>query len=222
MSRINIFVAELTGTFGLVVAATGSIVYDGSLGFSLGIEFVAAMHFLGLFIMILAFGKYSMAHFNPAVTVGFVIAGYLKMRLIPLYLMAQATGAILGSLFVRYVIGDFAEMGLNTPSRAHSLPEVFVVETIATIFLMGGILLMVITKKTPIITSMVIGGIVALDVYFFGSVSGASMNPIRSFAPAAITNTYEDLWLYWTAPFLGVIIPSVIFAKKFLKSKMYD
>ena len=85
-SHVNIFVAELVGTFGLVTAATGSIVYDGSLDFSLGIGFVAAMHFLGLFLLIFVFGRYSMAHFNPAVTIGFAISGYLKPRLIPLYL----------------------------------------------------------------------------------------------------------------------------------------
>ena len=220
-SNVNIFVAELVGTFGLLVAATGSIVYDGSLGFSLGIGFVAAMHFIGLFLVVLIFGRYSMAHFNPAVTIGFAISGYLKPRLIPLYLVAQAIGAVSGSLFVKQVMGNFAKLGLNAPNYSYGLPEVFGIETLATIFLMGGILLIINIKKNPIVVSAVIGGIVALDVFFFSPISGASMNPIRSFSPALLTGIYDDLWLYWAAPFVGSIIPAVVFTK-LLKPKMYE
>ena len=221
-SSVNLFVAELAGTFGLLVAATGSIVYDGSLGFSLGPAFVAAMHFLGLFLLVLVFGRYSMAHFNPAVTAGFAISGYLKPRLVPLYLAAQTIGAVSGSLFVKYVIGDSAKLGLNAPGPGHALPEIYGVEVLATVFLMGGILLVINTRKTPVVVSAVVGGIVALDVFFFGPVSGASMNPVRSLAPAVVTGIYGDLWLYLTAPFLGSVIPSLIFAKRFPKPKMYE
>lgn len=220
-SKVNIFVAELVGTFGLLVAATGSIVYNGSLGFSLGVGFVAAMHFLGLFFLVLVFGRYSMAHFNPAVTIGFAISGYLKPCRIPLYLAAQAIGAVSGSLFVKYVFGNFAKLGLNSPNHSYALPDVFAVETLATVFLMGSILLIINLKKNPVVVSMVVGGIVALDVLFFASVSGASMNPIRSLAPAVMTGIYDDLWMYWTAPFLGSVIPGVIFVK-FVRPKMYE
>ena len=212
-SNIAIFAAELAGTFGLMVAATGSIVYDGSLGFSLGMEFIAVMHFIGLFLMVLVFGRYSMAHFNPAVTVGFAISGYLRPRLIPMYLLAQALGAITGSAFVRYVLGDYAQLGLNAPNSEYALPVVFGMETIATMFLMGGILLIINIRKNPVIVSAVVGGIVALDVLFFGSVSGASMNPIRSFAPAVLVGMYDDLWLYWAAPFLGSVIAALMFTR---------
>ncbi len=94
-SNLIIFVSELLGTFGLLVAATGSIVYDSSLGNSLGPIFVAAIHFLGLAIVVYAFGKYSMAHFNPAVTIGFFISGYVKAKALPVYFVAQAIGAFL-------------------------------------------------------------------------------------------------------------------------------
>ena len=212
-SNITIFAAELAGTFGLIVAATGSIVYDGSLGFSLGVEFIAVMHFAGLFLMVLVFGRYSMAHFNPAITIGFAISGYLRPRLIPMYLLAQALGAMTGSVFVRYVLGDYARLGLNAPSNEYALPVVFGIEVVATVFLMGGILLIISIRKNPVVVSMVVGGIVALDVFFFGSISGASMNPIRSFAPAVLVGMYDDLWLYWAAPFLGSVIAALIFTK---------
>ena len=219
-SNNTIFVAELIGTFGLVVAATGSIVYNGSLNFSLGPVFVAGMHFIGISIVVLLFGKYSMAHFNPAVTIGYTIAGYLNPKKIPLYFLAQGIGAFSGILFVKYAIGNYAKLGLNFPNYEYSLAIIFGVEILATIFLMGGILLVVSSKKIHLgIISMVIGALVSLDVFFLGPISGASMNPIRSLAPAVVTGIPGDLWLYWTAPFIGSAIIALIFKKKFPKPK---
>jgi len=120
-SKKIIFVSELVGTFGLLVAATGSIVYDASIGYSLGPVFVAVMHFVGLGIVVYAFGKYSMAHFNPAVTIGFFISGHTKLNQLPIYFSAQAIGAILGSLFVLFLIGDYASLGANYPDTAYVL-----------------------------------------------------------------------------------------------------
>lgn len=206
-SNLIIFLAEVAGTFGLLVAATGSIVYDGKVNGELGIVFISVMHFVGLSVVVFLFGKYSMAHFNPAVTVGFFISGHIASKKIPLYFGAQAIGAFLGSLFVKVVFGDFANLGLNYPNSAYSIPLIFGVETVATIFLMGGILLIVSIRKIPMaIVSMVIGGIVALDVLFFGPISGGSMNPIRSLSPAMFVGVFDDLWLYWTAPFVGSLV----------------
>lgn len=215
-SNISIFVAELVGTFGLLLAATGSIVYDGKLNFELGPIFVAGMHFVGLTILVLSFGKYSMAHFNPAVTLGFVIAGYLESKKIPLYLSAQILGAISGILFVRFAIGNYAKLGLNFPNYELPIAIIFGTEILATVFLMGGILLVINIKRIHLVmVAAVIGAIVALDVFFFGPISGASMNPIRSFAPALILGAWDDLWIYLSASFIGSILPSIIFRKKF-------
>ena len=213
---ITVFVAELVGTFGLLVAATGSIVFDGRMDFSLGPIFIAAMHFIGLGILVFVFGKYSMAHFNPAVTIGFAISGHLKPKLIPLYFAAQAIGAVSGSLFVKYAIGNYAKLGLNAPGPEYSLGVIFGVEILATVFLMGVILIVVSIKHLNIgIISTAIGAMVALDVFFLGPISGASMNPIRSFAPAMVTGIFTDLWLYWTATFIGSSIVAIIYRKKF-------
>ena len=218
-NSINIFVAELVGTFGLVVAATGSIVFDGRMDFSLGPIFVAGMHFLGLTILVYSFGKYSMAHFNPAVTIGFAIAGYLKPKLIPIYFIAQAIGAVSGSLFVKFVIGNYAKLGLNFPNYDYSMATIFGVEILATIFLMGVILIVVTMKRLHIIfVSMAIGAIIALDISFLGPISGASMNPIRSFSPALVSGIFNDLWIYLTAPFIGTAIIGLIYRKKFSHS----
>ncbi len=225
MSRSNfiIFLAEIVGTFGLLVSATGSIVYDGKIGGILGIGFIAAMHFVGILFMIILFGRYSMAHFNPAVTVAYFVAGYVNAKKIPVYFGAQAIGALLGSFFVQYVLGDFANLGLNSPNYEYPVGLFFGIEVLATLFLMGSILIAINIKGlSSVFVGTIIAGTVTLDVYFFGAISGASMNPIRSLTPSIITGILDDLWLYWTAPFIGSVVAAFIFKimrknKKFVK-----
>ena len=206
-----IFIAELIGTFVLVVGATGSIVYDEMLGGIYGIGFIAAGHFVALSIAVYAFGKYSMAHFNPAVTIAFFITRHVKGKQLPLYFTAQTIGAFLGTIFVLFVIGDYANLGTNTPDILYPSGVVFGYEVIASIFLMGVIYIVVHFKKLGMLTGVAIGGIIAIDVLLFGEISGASMNPIRSLAPAIISGTTNDLWLYWTTPFIGMLIAAAIF-----------
>ena len=208
----TVFASELAGTFGLLVAATGSIVYDGQTGFALGLGFIAAMHFVGLFVVVFLFGRYSMAHFNPAVTVGFALSGHISPGRIPLYLAAQAVGTVFGSLFVKYAIGSYAGLGLNAPDYQYGLPLVFVAEAAATIFLMGVILAVLSIRCVRAeVVAAAVGGIVALDVFFLSSISGASMNPIRSLAPALVTGLFDDVWLYLTAPLAGAALAAVAY-----------
>ena len=206
-----IFIAELIGTFVLVVGATGSIVYNEMLGGIYGIGFIAAGHLAALSIAVYAFGKYSMAHFNPAVTIAFFITKHVKGKQLPYYIVAQSVGAFLGSIFVLFAIGDHANLGTNAPDLTHSWGSIFGFEVIASIFLMGVIYIVVHFKKLAMLTGVAIGGIVAIDVLLFGEISGASMNPIRSLAPAIISGTPSDLWLYWTTPFIGTIVVAVIY-----------
>ena len=206
-----IFIAELIGTFGLVVAAAGSMVYDAMLGGIYGHYFVVAMHFIGLAIVVYAFGKYSMAHFNPAVTIAFFITKHVKGRQLPYYFAAQAIGAFMGSIFVLLVMGDYANLGTNYPNPISTVEANVSYEILTSIFLMGVIYIVVHFKKLGKLTGVAIGGIIALDVLFFGLVSGASMNPIRSLAPAVISGVTGDLWLYLTTPFIGTIIVAAIY-----------
>jgi len=206
-----IFLAELIGTFGLVVAATGSMVYDVSVGGIYGHHFVVAMHFIGLSIVVYAFRKYSMAHFNPAVTIGFFITKHVKGRQLPYYFVAQAVGAFLGSIFVLVVLGDYADLGTNYPNSASTVEANISYEILTTIFLMGVIYIVVHFKKLGKLTGIAVGGIIALDILFFGLVSGASMNPIRSLAPAVVSGVTHDLWLYLSTPFIGTITVAFIY-----------
>lgn len=213
------FIAEFIGTFIVVVLATGSVVIDAKTNGVLGIPFIAFAPFVGVAIGIYLFGKISMAHFNPAVTVGFFITKHITTKIqLAYYFSAQILGALLGSLFVKYFIGTQANLGANAPNYAFPLPLIFGIEVLASALLMAVILTVVYTKGLRGFGSIVIGGIVGLDIFFLAFISGASMNPARSLAPALLSGVLTNLWLYWSATFIGTSIVALALRKKFMHS----
>ena len=210
------FFAELIGTFVIVVFATGSVVLAVKYSGIFGLWFVALAPAVAVAAMVYVFGKISMAHFNPAVTVGFLITKHMPKNLFPVYLAAQIIGALLGSIFVKYVIGTEANLGANAPDYHFQIPLIVGVEILATALLMAVIMVVVHTKGLRGFSGVVIGGIVGLDILFLAFISGASMNPARALAPAIVSGYLNDLWLYWTAPFIGTIIVSLIYKIKFV------
>lgn len=209
------FFSELVGTFIVVTSATGSIVIDAKLGGILGIPFIAFAPFVGVAISVYLFSKVSMAHFNPAVTIGYLITGHLRKNLLAWYFGAEIIGALLASVFVKYVIGTEANLGANAPNYDFSLSVIFGIEVLASAFLMAVIYAVVLTKGLKGLSGIAIGGIVGLDIFFFGLISGASMNPARSLAPALLSGHLEDLWLYWTATFVGTSLVALLVRRKF-------
>ena len=209
------FCAELIGTFIVVTSATGIIVFDAKLGGILGIPFIAFAPFVGVAISVYLFGKVSMAHFNPAVTIGYLITGHLRKNLLAWYFGAEIIGALLASVFVKYVIGTEANLGANAPNYDFSLSVIFGIEVLASAFLMAVIYAVVLTKGLKGFSGIAIGGIIGLDIFFFGLISGASMNPARSLAPALLSGHLEDLWLYWTATFVGTSLVALFVRRKF-------
>jgi aquaporin Z len=212
------FFAELVGTFIVVASATGSIVFDAKLGGILGIPFIAFAPFVGVAICVYLFGKVSMAHFNPAVTIGYLITGHLRKNLLAWYFGAELIGALLASVFVKYVIGTEANLGANAPNYDFSLSIIFGIEALASAFLMAVIYAVVLTKGLKGFSGIAIGGIVGLDIFFFGLISGASMNPARSLAPALLSSHLGDLWLYWTATFVGTSLVALFVRRKFVSN----
>ena len=211
------FLAEIIGTFIVVVFATGSVVIDAKLNGVLGIPFVAFAPFVGIAVGVYLFSKISMAHFNPAVTLGFLITRHIKKSQLTFYFTAEIIGALLGSLFVKYVIGTEAQLGANAPNYTFSIPLIFGIEAFASGLLMVVILTVVYTKRLRGFSGIVIGGIVGLDILFLSFISGASMNPARSLAPALLSGSIEDLWLYWSATFIGTSVVAFILRAKFAK-----
>ena len=211
------FFAEIIGTFVIVVFATGSVVLDAKYVGTFGLWFVALAPAVAVALMVYSFGKISMAHFNPSVTIGFLVTKHLEKKLLGLYFAAEIIGALLGSLFVRCVIGTQANLGANAPDYHFSIPLIVGVEVLVTALLMAMILTVVHTKGLRGFGSMAIGAMVGLDIFFFAFVSGASMNPARSLAPAMVSGYVNDLWLYLTAPFIGSTIVATVYKIKFAK-----
>ncbi len=215
-SNLQIFIVELIGTFLLVVFATGSIVYDAEVfDGQLGIPFVALAPFIALLIGVYAFRKISLAHFNPAVTIGYYITGHITKIQVAYYFTAEIIGALLGSLFILSFIGKKADLGANIPNYDFSIFLIFPVEVLASAMLMGVIFYVVYTKGLKGFSGVAIGGIVGLDILFLAFISGASMNPARALAPALLSEELSNLWLYWTAPFVGTTIAAFLFRNKF-------
>jgi glycerol uptake facilitator-like aquaporin len=212
------FVAEVIGTFIVVVFATGAVVLDSKMHGVLGISFIAFAPFVGIAIAVYMFGKISMAHFNPAVTIGFLITKHITKIQLAYYLSAEIIGALLGSLFVKYAIGFNANLGANAPNYSFPVPIVFGIEVLASALLMAVIFMVVYTKGLRGFGGIAIGGIVGLDIFFLAFISGASMNPARSLAPALLSGVLGNLWLYWSATFVGTSIVAFIIKGKFVKN----
>ncbi|HWY36893.1 MAG TPA: aquaporin [Nitrosopumilaceae archaeon] len=211
------FFAELIGTFVVVVFATGSVVLDAKYVGTFGLWFVALAPAVAVALMVYAFGKVSMAHFNPAVTIGYLVTKHMPKNLLPVYFAAEIIGAFLGSIFVKYFIGTEANLGANAPNYNFPIPLIFGVEVLTTALLMVVILVVVHTKGLRGFSGIAIGGIIGLDIFFLSFISGASMNPARSLAPALVSGYLNDLWLYWTATFVGSGIVGFIYRKKSAK-----
>lgn len=212
------FAAEIIGTFIVVVLATGSIVLDAKFGGILGLPFIAFAPFVGVAIGVYLFGKISMAHFNPAVSVAFLISEHMTKFQLLQYFAAEIIGALLASLFVMMIIGTEASLGANAPDYSYPLPLVFGIEVLATALLMAVIYAVVHTKGLRGFSGLAIGGIVGLDIFFLAFISGASMNPARSLAPALLSGVLGNLWLYWSATFIGSSAVALVVRRKFKKN----
>lgn len=140
------FAVELIPIFIVVVLAIGSVVLDAKMSGVLGLIFIAFAPFVGVALGVHLFGKISLAHFNPAVTIGFLITKHISKKSIITYLSAEMTGTLLGSIFVKYVRGTEADLGANSPNYSYSLPIIFGVEVLASALLMTMILLIVYSK----------------------------------------------------------------------------
>jgi aquaporin Z len=211
------FVAEVIGTFIVVVFARGSVVIDAKTHGVLGVPFIAFAPFVGVAIGVYLFGRISMAHFNPAVTVGYLITGHIRRIQLVYYFLAEIIGAILASIFVKYFIGNDAHLGANGFNHSYPISLVFGTEVLASALLMAVILTVVYTKGLKGFSGIVIGGIVGLDIFFLSVISGASMNPARSLAPALVSGMLTDLWLYWSATFVGTTIIAFALRKKLIQ-----
>lgn len=199
---MNKLLAELLGTFALVFAGTGAVIVNDVSGGVIGHAGIALTFGLVVMAMIYAFGEISGAHFNPAVTLGFVAAGRFAWRDAPGHVLAQTGGALLASGALRVLFPTHDTLGLTRPAGAEM--QSFALEVILTAILMLVILRVSSGAREKGITAgMAVGGVVALEAMFAGPICGASMNPARSLAPALVSGHLEQVWIYLLAPVLG-------------------
>jgi aquaporin Z len=194
--------AEMCGAFALVFAGTGAIVVnDASHG---AVSHVGVALTFGLVVMALiyALGDVSGAHFNPAVTFGFFLARRFPARWTVLYVLCQCAGGLLASLLLRLLFPDHSTLGATQP--AGPALQSFVLEVVLTLLLML-VILSVSTgaKEKGVTAGVAVGSVIALEALFAGPISGASMNPARSLAPALVSLHFDHLWVYLSAPILG-------------------
>jgi MIP family channel proteins len=193
--------AELIGTYSLVVAGCGAIIVNAQTGM---LDHIGVAFTFGLIIMVMvaATGHLSGAHLNPAVTIAFALTRHFPWKEVPVYAGGQILGASLGALTLRLIFGNVAGLGATVP--AGSVLQSFALEIVLSAFLMFVIIAVATdTRAVGETAALAIGATVALDALWGGPVSGASMNPARSFGPALIAGEWTAHWIYWLAPVIG-------------------
>lgn len=196
------YVAEAIGTFALVFAGTGAIVINEVSGGAITHAGVALTFGLVVLAMIYTVGDISGAHLNPAVTIGFWAARRLASRELAPYILSQIVGALAASGLLRILFVQNKLLGATSP--AGSELQSFTLEFVLTLILMLTILnVSTGAKEKGITAGIAVGAVIALEAMFAGPISGASMNPARSLAPAIVSLHIEHLWLYLVAPPLG-------------------
>jgi len=204
-AELRKWTAEVLGTFCLVFAGTGAIIVNDFSQGAITHAGVSATFGLIVFAMIYTFGPISGSHLNPAVTLGLWVSKQVEGREVVPYIVAQCLGAIAASLILRSMFPGHATFGATLPSGG--IWRAFVFE-----LFLSWMLMLVILKSSDrnnpqrAYAGFVIGAVVGLEALFGGPISGASMNPARSLGPAIASGAISDLWIYWTAPCVGMVL----------------
>ena len=209
MKLTRVLAAEAIGTFALVFAGAGAVMVDAKTH-QLGHIGIAITFGLVIMAMIYAVGHVSGAHFNAAVTLAFALTRHFPWPRVFAYWGAQFAGALAAVVLLRASLGNIAHLGATLPSGSNA--QSFVFELVMTAFLMFVILAVATdTRAVGEAAAIAIGGTIGLDAMFGGPISGASMNPIRSLAPALVSGDLHALWIYLTAPLAGAALGGIAY-----------
>ena len=209
VERARALGAEALGTFALVLFGCGAIMVDAE-GGGLGNVGVSLAFGLIVMAMVLAFAHVSGAHINPAVTLALASRRRFAWSTVPGYMGAQITGAIAAAIVLRSSLGNAASLGATAPSG--SAAQSFGWEVLMTATLLVVILAVATDARAAAgVAAVAIGGTIALASLVGGPISGASLNPARSFGPALVSGDLGSLWIYLTAPMLGGVLGAHVY-----------
>jgi MIP family channel proteins len=203
--------AEGLAAFALVFAGCGAIVTDATRDGALGAVGVSLVFGLVIMAMVYATGHLSGAHINPAVTLAFTLTRHFPARDAVAYVAAQLVGATAGALLLAAAWpGDPASLGATVPSVGAGSALLY--EVVLTAILMFVIVAVATdTRAVGAGAALAIGGAVGLDALFGGPITGASMNPARSFGPALASGTWTDFWIYLAGPVAGAALGAIAY-----------
>ncbi|HJU69564.1 MAG TPA: MIP/aquaporin family protein [Gemmatimonadaceae bacterium] len=211
---IRHFVAEFVGTFALVFIGGGAIVLSKMQGTNVGLVEVALAHGIILAVMVTALMRIS-GHFNPAVTIAFLTTRRIGPFMAGVYVLAQLLGAMIAAYALKAgtpsELFEAARGGGQAVSLDINTGQAFMLEAIATFFLVFVIFGTAVDPKAPRVGGFAIGLTIAADILAIGPLTGASMNPARSFGPAIATNIWEGHLIYWIGPIVGAIVAAQIY-----------
>ncbi len=198
--------AEALGTFCLVFAGTGAIVIGSITGGAIGHGGVAAAFGLVVAVMIFGVGHLSGAHMNPAVTAGFAVGRHFPVAEVAPYWAAQLMGAILASLSLRALFGLSHGLGVTQPAHVGALAALILESGLTAVLMVVVLAVTTDTRAAGSLAAVAIGGTIGLEALVLGPITGASMNPARSFAPALVAGQWTDLWIYVVGPLVGALV----------------
>ena len=218
MYNFKQLLAEAIGTFFLCFAGIAAIVATSEpINSGAGLVGIALAHGLALSIAVSIFAGISGAHFNPAVTIGFFSTGRIGGIQGIMYIAAQLVGAMLAALVCKSIYPapavNASELGIPLPAGWVTLPILLLTEFILTFLLMTAVYGTAVDERAA---PMKLGGFgigltVAFDILAAGKVTGASMNPARSFGPALVHNFFAWHWCYWVAPIAGAVAAALVY-----------
>jgi aquaporin Z len=217
------FVAEFIGTFALVFVGGASIMIAKDTNSPSGLIGIALAHGLILAVMVSALMRIS-GHFNPAVTIGFIATRRIEVAMAGVYIVAQLIGAIVGAYVLKWTfplaLFDATRGGGQAIALQVTGGQAFLLEFIATFFLVLVVFGTAVDPKAPRIGGLAIGFVVAADILAIGPLTGASMNPARSFGPAVASGYFEAQVIFWAAPIAGAIVAALLYEYLFLRREI--
>jgi aquaporin Z len=199
--------SELFGTFLLVLAGAGAVVVNAAVPGSIDRSAAVTAPGLTVLAIILFMGAVSGAHLNPAVTFGFWLRGDFPLWRVPAYVVVQLTGAALACLFLRAVYGNIGQLGATVPGHGITDWKAFVTELVLTVGLVSTILGTASrAQNVGPLSAIAVGGYIVLAGLWSSPISGASMNPARSFGPDLARGDFAHFWLYVLGPLIGAAV----------------